>query len=150
MSKKKKYVNIVIDGTEYKMIEEENKKEKHWMSIPKVEDGVPASGLHTFEKSKNQAHFDKFVGNKKLLDKKEYISPPPIPKMVVVNLKKGGIFPIPPENSIGVLRGSDKPMEFISPEYYDKNKERYLNKYFVRMGDENNPQILELKPKRIL
>jgi len=145
VTNKAKKANINIDGREYKIIEETTSKEKHWMYIPKVEDGIQASGLHVFEKDKDNAHWDKFIGNKKISEKKEYISPPPKHHAMLINFKNHGIFPLPPENNIAVLRGSDKPMGLISQEYYNKNKQRYLNKYFVRVGDEKNPQILELR-----
>ena len=142
---KAKKIDVLIDGVEYKMIEETNSNDTHWMSIPKVEDGVYASGAHIIRKARERSHWDKFNGKEKLPDEKEYISPPPKFNSMVINFKNHGTFPISPDNPITVLRGSDKPMEFISLEYYNKNKEKYLAKYSVLIGDKKDPQVLELK-----
>lgn len=144
MTKKDKKAYVFIDGTKYRIIQATNSHEEHWMYVPQTEEETLTSGLHLFHNSQEQNHWDYFKGKQKL-DKKEYVGNQPV-SAVLLNFKNHGHFPIPPSNSIVVLRGSDKEMEFISLEYYQENKEKYLRIYSVLLGDEENPQVLELKP----
>lgn len=141
MSKKDKKTEMIIDGTKYKQVRHDTPDDTNWMNIPQVEDGVPASGLHIVDKARHRSHWDKFEGKKKLEDEKEYLVELPKIKSLKINAKDGTIFIAPPNNKILVLRGSNQIGEWISLEYYKKNKD----KYYVKIGDKNNPKILGLK-----
>ncbi len=147
MSKNKKKSTILIDGIEYRVIQWTNSNETNYKYVPQNPRGVIGSGLHVPEKNKQETHWDYYDGNKPFEEKKEYVKDDfKMAPMAIINFKEHQVFLIPPDNQIAVLRGSDKPMEFISYEYYMKNKTEYLKKYFVKLGTEENPQILELKP----
>ena len=141
MSKKSKKTEMIIDGIKYKQVRHDTPDDTNWMNIPLVEDGVPASGLHIVDKARHRSHWDKFDGKKKLPDEREYLEEPLKIKSLKLNIKNGTTFVAPPNNRILVLRGINKSEEWISLEYYDKNKD----KYYVKIGDENNPKLLGLK-----
>jgi len=145
MSKSKKST-IIIDGTEYKVIQWTNSNETNLKYVPQNPQGVIGSGLHIPEKNRQRTHWDYYDGNKKIEGERKNVEEDfKMAPMAVINFKEHQVFLLPPNNQIAVLRGKDKPMEFISNEYYKKNKAEYLQRYFVRLGDEENPQILELR-----
>ncbi|MBU2053011.1 MAG: hypothetical protein ABIJ14_01540 [Nanoarchaeota archaeon] len=137
MSKKTKKADIVIDDVPYKAIQYKNENETWWKNVPQNPEGVIGSGLHRIDKKRENSHWDIYDGDKKI-GKKPIEGNLPKFRSIIINLKKGGIFPAPSENHIAVLRGSNKPMGFISLEHYQKNKKRYK----VKMGDENNPDVV--------
>lgn len=138
MGKKTKKADIVIDDVPYKQIQHTNSNDTWWKSIPQNPQGVIGSGLHIIDKNRENSHWDKYDGDKKIEGSEEYLKEPPKFRAVLINFKNHGIFPAPSENHISVLRGSDKPMGWISLEHYKKNK----TKYRVHMGDEDNPDIV--------
>jgi hypothetical protein len=146
MSKKTKKSTIIIDGKEYRVIEYTNKTESNTMFVPQNSSGEIGSGLH-LPRTKERTHWDYYKGNQKIEGKKKYVEDNfKMAPMGVINFKEHQVFLIPPNNSIAVLSGKDKPMEFISLEYYNKDKAKYLEKYSVKLGTNDNPQVLELKP----
>jgi hypothetical protein len=141
MSNKTKKSSTVIDGIEYKQISLKNKADQWWKFIPQVPEGVEAQGLHIIDKNRQNSHVEKYVGKKELKNEKEYMKNPPRFWAMKVGLKGQGIFPSPSGNHILVLRGADKSEEWISEEYYKKNKE----KYEIELGTISNPSVLKLK-----
>lgn len=138
----------MIDGVEYRVIEWTNSTETNLKYVPQNPPGIIGSGLHVPEKNKQRTHWDSYDGSTAIEENKEYVGADfKMAPMAVINFKEHQVFLIPPDNQIAVLRGSDKPMEFISKKYYEENKQRYLKEYFVRLGDEENPQVLELRTK---
>ncbi len=147
MSKRKKST-IMIEGVEYRVVQWTNSTETNLKYVPQNSPGVSGSGLHIPEKNKQLTHWDSYDGSTTIEENKKYVGANfKMAPIAVINFKEHLVFPIPQDNQIAVLRGSDKPMEFISKKYYEENKQRYLQEYFVRLGDEENPQILELKTK---
>jgi len=146
MSKKTKKSEIIIDGVEYKIIQWTNQTETNLKYVPQNPLGVIGSGLHIPEKNRQRIHFDTYDGKEHLKGQENYVGNDfKFPPIAIINFKEHLVFPVPPDNQIAVLNGRDKPMEFISLEYYKKNKEKYISKYFIRLGDEENPQVLKLK-----
>jgi hypothetical protein len=138
MGKKTKKADIVIDDVPYKQIQHTNSKDTWWKSIPQNSQGVIGSGLHIIDKNRKESHWDKYNGNKQIEGAKEYLHEPPKFRAVLINFQNHGIFPAPSENHISVLRGSNKPMGWISLEHYKKNRKKYK----VELGDENNPDVV--------
>jgi hypothetical protein len=143
MSKKDKKTEMIIEGTKYIQVRHDTVNDTNWMNIPQVENGVSASGLHIVDKARDRAHWDKFIGKTKLEDDKEYLTEIPKITGLKISAKEDTIFVAPPHNRILVLRGSNQSEEWISLEYYQKNKD----KYDVKMGDIENPTVLVLKSK---
>jgi hypothetical protein len=137
MGKKDKKTDVVIDDILYKQIQHINSRDSGWKLVPQNSPGVIGSGLHRIDKQKENTHWDIYEGDK-TIGMKPYEGRLPGFRSVLINLKEGGIFPAPSENHICVLRGIDKPMGWISLEYYNKNR----TKYRVQMGDEDNPDIV--------
>ena len=146
MSKKTKKSTIRIEGTEYKVVQWTNSTETNLKYLPQNPPGVISSGLHIPEKNKDETHWDYYDGKKKIKGKKYVKESLKFPPIAVINFKEHLVFSVPPGKEIMVLRGSDKSTEFISLEYYRKHRDRYLSNYFIRLGDEENPQVLEIKP----
>lgn len=137
MSKKTKKADVVIDDIPYKQIQWSNNSDTNWKNIPQNPSGIIGSGFHRVEKNKEESHWDIYNGDKKI-GQKPIEGKLPKFRAVLINFENHGIFPAPSENHIAVLRGSDKPMGFISLEHYRKNKKRYR----VQMGDDDNPDIV--------
>jgi len=141
MSSKDKKTEMIIDGTKYKQIRHDTPNDTNWMNIPQIEEGVIGSGLHIVDKARERTHWDKFNGKTKLDEEPQYLNEPP--KINNLKMSDGTIFAAPPHNTILVLRGSDQPEEWVSLEYYQKNKE----KYYVKIGNSENPELLGFKNK---
>jgi hypothetical protein len=137
MSKKTKKAYVVIDGVLYRQIQWSNDSDTNWKSIPQNPSGILGSGLHRIDKNRKETHWDVYDGDKKI-GKKPIEGDMPKFKSVLINFKSHGVFPAPSENHIVVLRGSDKPSGWISLKYYQKNKE----KYFVKFGDKDHPDVV--------
>jgi hypothetical protein len=142
MGKKTKRTDTPIDGVMYKQIQHTNKNDTWWKNIPQNPTGVIGSGLHIIDKNRENSHWEKYNGNKKIEGSEEYLSQPPKFRAVKIDLKNHGLFPAPSENHIAVLRGNNKQIGWISLEYYKKNKK----KYSIEHGGEDNPDVvLELE-----
>ncbi|MCK4647324.1 hypothetical protein KAT24_00130 [Candidatus Pacearchaeota archaeon] len=141
MSKKTKTTDTLIDGVRYKQIQYTNKNDTWWKNVPQNPEGIIGSGLHIIDKQRQKSHWEKYDGKTEIKEDKEYLVNPPKIRSLKIDFKTHGIFPAPPDNQIGVLRGSDKMMEWVSLEYYKRNKD----KYSIILGDENNPTVLKLK-----
>jgi hypothetical protein len=147
MSKRKKST-ILMDGIEYRVIQWTNLTETNYKYVPQNPQGIIGSGLHVPEKNKQEIHWDYYNGNKPFENKKEYVKEGfKMAPIAAINFKEHQVFLLPKDNQIIVLRGENNPMEFISYEYYKKNKVEYLQRYSVKLGTEENPQVLELKPR---
>ena len=137
MSKKTKKADTIIDDVKYKQIQYTNSNDTWWKSIPQNPPGVIGSGLHIIDKNRENSHWDIYDGNRKI-GMREFKEGKPRFRSMIINLKKGGIFPAPSENHTVVLRGSDKPMGWISLKHYKENK----RKYRVEFGSEDSPDVV--------
>lgn len=137
MGKKDKRADVVIDDVLYKQVQHINEKDSGWKLVPQNPQGVIGSGLHRIDKQKENTHWDIYDGDKKI-GTKPLDGEVPKFRSVLINLKRGGIFPAPSENHIVVLRGSDKPMGWISLEHYKNNREKYR----VEHGHEESPDVV--------
>jgi hypothetical protein len=137
MGKKDKKADVVIDDVLYKQIQHINEKDSGWKLVPQNPSGVIGSGLHRIDKQKENTHWDIYDGDKKI-GTKPYEGDIPKFRAVLINFKNHGIFPAPSENHISVLRGSNKPMGWISLGHYKRNREKYR----VELGDEDNPDVV--------
>lgn len=141
MNKKKRLKNeMIINGVKYLQIRVDKEDETYWMNVPIVNENIPASGLHLMDKDRHRTHFDFYDGENKT-SKKEYLREPPKIKAFKIDMKQGTTFIGPPQNQILVLRDSDKPEEWISFDYYKKNKD----KYYLKIGTEDDPKLLGVK-----
>ena len=127
MGKNTKRTDTPIDGVMYKQIQHTNKNDTWWKNVPQNPKGVICSGLHIIDKNRKNSHLEKYDGNKKIEGSEEYLSEPPKFRAVKIDFKNHGIFPAPSENHILVLRGSDKPMGYISLEYYKRIRKNILS-----------------------
>lgn len=137
MGKKDKKANVIIDDVLHKQIQHINDKDSGWKLIPQNPQGVIGSGLHRIDKQKENTHWDIYDGDRKI-GMKSLEGEIPGFRSVLINLKKGGIFPAPSEAHIVVLRGPHKEPGWISREHYKKNKPKYR----VEMGNEDDPDIV--------
>ncbi|MFW5803884.1 MAG: hypothetical protein ACOCWG_01480, partial [bacterium] len=140
MGKKSPRTEFFIDGVKYKQIYHQNKNDAFWMNVPLVPDNVMASGLHLIDKKRNQSHYDFYLGKDKT-NKKEYLDKPPRIRNLKIDIKQNTIFVGSPNNPILVLRGKNEEEEWISLNYYNKNK----YKYYVKLGSDVHPNVVGLK-----